>query len=206
MINTKDLNNLENLDDHNPPSIRKGAGILSKKAVIFIDGNNFYHNTKNIILHSKKISFQKLGSLVKDKFNLDLCEIRYYNSIPNESDSNYPKHLSYLNQLKNKGVNVITRELQGKEDYKHEKGIDVLIAVDMINLCLMEKVCEVCVLVSGDADFLPAMDVIKNSNKEVIVCSSYRGFSKKFREGKFRYFILRDEELKTIGSGDYDDE
>ena len=63
--------------------------------------------------------------------------------------------------LKNKGLIVSTAHLKKiKTDGKLlrvEKGIDVMIASDMAKLCLLDEACDVCVLVSGDADFLPVM-------------------------------------------------
>ena len=167
-----------------------------RKAIIFIDGNNFYHNLKKIIDKPKKINFNKLANLICSKFNLELINIRYYNSIPSKLNQEvYKKHTEFLNNLKNKKIIVKTRELHGKKEYQKEKGIDILITVDMINNCLIKNKCDVCILITGDADFLPVMQIIKNSKKEAIVSSVYSGFSNKFREGKFRYLILKKQDV-----------
>jgi hypothetical protein len=39
------------------------------------------------------------------------------------------------------------------------------------------------------------MEIIKESKKEAIVSSVYSGFSNKFREGKFRYLILKKQDV-----------
>ncbi len=44
---------------------------------------------------------------------------------------------------------------------KREKGIDIMIAVDMLNLSVIAKKCDSCILFSGDADFHPALDIIR---------------------------------------------
>ena len=49
---------------------------------------------------------------------------------------------------------------------KREKGIDVKIAVDMIRKSLIENECDVCLLISGDADFIPTIQTIKDAKKE----------------------------------------
>jgi uncharacterized LabA/DUF88 family protein len=54
----------------------------------------------------------------------------------------------------------------------------------------------VCILISGDADFIPAMEIIKEAGYEIIVCCPQMGFSNELRQGKFRYFILRKEDLE----------
>ena len=83
---------------------------------------------------------------------------------------------------------------------KKEKGIDVWCAVDMIKYCLMDESCEVCVLISGDADFVPALNLIKKNGKEVLVASVHRGFSKELRD-KFEYFVMKEETLEKCLRG-----
>lgn len=171
-----------------------------RKAVIFIDGSNFYHNSKSIIDKPSNINLKKLSKLICDKYDLELRQIRYYNSVPDISDSEkvYYKHIEFLNSLEKEGTIVKTRKLKKIKQLKIkiEKGVDVMIAADMIRETLVEKQCEVCILVSGDADFIPAMEIIKEVGYEVIVCCPQIGFSNELRQGKFRYFILKTEDLK----------
>jgi len=65
----------------------------------------------------------------------------------------------------------------------------------MIRKTLVEKECEVCVLISGDSDFIPSMEIIKYAGYEVIVCSPKQGFSNELRQGEFRYLVLKKEDL-----------
>ncbi|MBT4417978.1 NYN domain-containing protein [archaeon] len=173
--------------------------MVKREAIIFIDGSNFYHNSKQIIDKLKKIDFNLLGELICGKFDLELKEIRYYNAVPDISDNKeiYYKHIGFLDKLKKDKITVKTRKLRyiKKLKIKIEKGVDVLIAPDMINKSLIEKECKVCVLISGDADFIPSMQIIKNAGHEVITCSPKYGFSNELRQGKFRYFILKKEDL-----------
>jgi uncharacterized LabA/DUF88 family protein len=105
--------------------------------------------------------------------------------------------MEFLNDLKKNRIIVRTRKLKKikKANIKIEKGIDVMIASDMVRKTLVEKECDVCVLISGDADFVPAMQIIKGAKYEVIVCSPKTGFSNELRQGKFRYLILHKEDL-----------
>jgi uncharacterized LabA/DUF88 family protein len=77
---------------------------------------------------------------------------------------------------------------------RKEKGIDVWIGVDMLNLAVIENKCEVCVLVSGDADFVPALEILKNHEKEILTTMTSRGYSKELIE-KFPFFIIKNETL-----------
>ncbi len=198
-----------------------------KTAIVFVDGNNWYHNVKSVIRKPGYIDLKKLSDFICNNFDFILKgPIRYYNSIPDISDGEvmYYKHMEYLSSLEKDGIKVITRKLQKssteeilaeKEQMinaldlcrdcqecvgnvkKKEKGIDVKIAVDMINKCLMENECDVCVLITGYADFIPAMQVIKDAKKEVVTSSVMVGYSRELLEGKFRYLILKKRDIDT---------
>ncbi|MEK6935303.1 MAG: NYN domain-containing protein [Nanoarchaeota archaeon] len=171
-----------------------------RRAIIFIDGSNFYHNSKSLIDKPSKIDFKNLSKFITDKFQLELKEIRYYNAVPDISDNEiiYYKHMEFLDSLKKQGIVVKERKLKKIKELniKIEKGIDVMIASEMIRKTLVEKRCEVCILISGDADFIPAMEIIKDAGYEIIVCCPRFGFSNELRQGKFRYLILKKEDLE----------
>ncbi len=73
---------------------------------------------------------------------------------------------------------------------RKEKGIDVWIAVDIIRKSIIEKECEVCLLISGDADFIPALNLIKKQRIEILTAMTSLGYSSELRRN-FPYFILR---------------
>ncbi len=184
--------------------------VLDKRriAIVFVDGNNWYHNVKSLIKKPRGLDFEKLGKLICDRFGLDLREVRYYNSVPDIDlgEENYYKHMVFLAGLKRKGVIVNTRKLKvfnsGGKKLRIEKGVDVAIAADMIDFCLVDNNCDVCILLSGDADFLPAMNVIKRQGSEVITSSVGKGYSRDLRNGDFRYVVLKREDLDLcLGSG-----
>ena len=174
--------------------------MLKRDAILFIDGSNFYHNSKTIIEESKRIDFNCLAQFICDKFNLNLKQIRYYNAVPDISENReiYYNHLEFLDKIKKDNIIVRTRKLKyiKKLKIKIEKGVDVLIASDMIRKTLVEKRCEVCILISGDADFIPVMQIIKDAGYEAIVCCPRYGFSNELRQGKFRYLVLKKDDLE----------
>ena len=57
-----------------------------RRAIVFIDGSNFYHNSKSLIDKPSKIDLKSLSKYICDKFQLELNEIRYYNSVPDIAD------------------------------------------------------------------------------------------------------------------------
>lgn len=74
-----------------------------------------------------------------------------------------------------------------------EKGIDVWIAIDMVKETIQDKI-DCCVLISGDADFVPAFDLIRGIKKDVLSVFIPRGYSNELRQ-KFSYLILKKEDL-----------
>jgi uncharacterized LabA/DUF88 family protein len=170
-----------------------------KKAVMFVDANNWYHNVKGWFVPSD-VDICKIAELISRKKNLDVLEIRWYASIPDIEDDKlkYMRHMGFLSSLKKRGVKVITRKLQKlsnkelkkrREDFidswdlcsvckplveasfldlsdhhQKEKGIDVWIAIDMVKEAIQGNV-DCCVLISGDADFVPALNLIKEVGK-----------------------------------------
>ena len=212
---------------------------MLKKVIIFIDGNNWYHNSLKLI-DTKEIDFVKLANFIANKFDLEVKQIRYYNSVPDISENAllYHKHMEFLTGLEKQGIKVFKRKLQktsNKEILKQkqkriegldlctvcfplvklncfscvgntskkEKGVDVKIAVDMIRKVLIEEECEVCILISGDADFIPSMQTIKDTKKEVISASVFIGYSRELRDGRFRYVYLSPDDLNKNCMKDY---
>jgi len=184
--------------------------VNKKRAIIFIDGNNWYHNLKSIIDKPRTIDLKKLSKMICERFNLSLVEIRYYNSIPDIElgDVLYYKHMVFLDKLKKSGVVVRTRKLkkirEGGKILRVEKGVDVMISTDIVSKALVENECDCCVLISGDADFFPVMQLIKKAGKEVLTVSVLKGYARELLQGEFRFWILKKDDLnRCIRGGSY---
>lgn len=202
-----------------------------KTAIIFIDGNNFYHNLKKCGVIPSQLDFGKLIDAVCEKFNVSCKKSIYYNSIPSiehgeEIYYNHMKFLSSISKLPN--FEVKTRKLQKISNYEvlreqkslinkmklcencrpkvenhittfikslsfKEKGIDVMIAVDMLNNALKSE-CDICILISGDADFIPVMELIKSSGKMVYSAFVSCGYSSEIRHTQ-RFMYIKNEML-----------
>lgn len=174
--------------------------IQKKRAIIFIDGNNWYHNLKSSIKPGQ-INFKKLAEVIENHFDLNIKEIRYYNSTPDIGlgEDIYYKHMVFLADLKKKGLVVNTRKLKkikinGKL-IRVEKGIDVMISTDMVSKTLVEEECDCCVLISGDSDYVPVMQLVKKAGKEVLTVSVLKGYAREFLQGEFRFWILKKSDL-----------
>lgn len=77
---------------------------------------------------------------------------------------------------------------------RKEKGIDVWLAIDMVKKSIIDKKCDVCILISGDTDFVPAVKLIQKAKKEVLSAFVPYGYSSELRSST-SYFIIRKETL-----------
>ena len=71
---------------------------------------------------------------------------------------------------------------------KKEKGVDVLLAVDLVDSAIKKR-ADYLILLSGDSDFIPALELAKENNGEILSVSLAKGYSRELRE-KFRFFVL----------------
>ncbi len=175
--------------------------MVKKRAIIFVDGNNWYHGVKRLVGNPKSVCFKKVASMIAENFDLDIIDIRYYNSTPDIDlgEDNYYKHMVFLAGLKKSGIVVNTNKLKkirvdGKV-LRVEKGVDVMITTDMMRKSLVENMCDCCVLISGDSDFVPVMRAIKKAEKEVLTVSVLRGYARELLQGEFRFWILKKADL-----------
>jgi len=75
-----------------------------------------------------------------------------------------------------------------------EKGVDMMIAIEMIRHGIVLKDCQNMILVSGDADFVPCMDLLKSQGVNVMSACTAKGYSYELRE-KHKWFIIDKQDL-----------
>lgn len=204
------------------------AGFLysDMEAVIFIDGNNFYHNLKQIKIKPSNLDFEKLVNIISNHFNCELKEVRYYNSMPTIRDGKdiYFSHLKFIDDLRKiPKFKIFTRKLQvhstkellkEKQELinsmdlcksckpiveenllgvignvkKKEKGIDITIAIDIVEFAVNKK-ADILILLSGDSDFIPALELAKKKDIEVKSVSLSKGYSQQLRDN-FDFLVI----------------
>jgi uncharacterized LabA/DUF88 family protein len=199
---------------------------MVKETIIFIDGNNLYHNVKQMKIKPSNLDFQKLINLICKELDVELKEVRYYNSMPTLRDGKelYFSHLKFIDDLRKiPKFTVHTRKLQvhstkellkEKQELidsmelcdnckpiveqnildtignvkKKEKGVDIMLAVDLVESAIKNKT-EAIIVLSGDADFAPAMKFVQNNKKEVFSVSLAKGYARELREN-FKFLVL----------------
>ncbi|MFH1359365.1 MAG: NYN domain-containing protein [archaeon] len=147
-----------------------------EKVILFIDGSNFYYGLKSIYEDSKELSyfnFKKFGDFLAGKRKL--IRVLYYNAPLDYSEDKkkYAKQQRFFEKVKNtEKVKLILSRLQKRKIkgtskfYYVIKGDDIHIAVDMVKGAY-EDSFDTAILVSGDGDFVPAINIVQDKGKEV---------------------------------------
>ena len=167
------------------------------RAFIIIDGSNFYHRLK-------EISLKNLLSFDYRKFSEFLARGReavlkkYYIGAVREEPGNSKSRKLMANQqklisnLQKSGFEIGLGHML-KTDKYHEKGVDVLMAVDLL-IGAYENLFDTAILVTSDTDLIPAIDKVKERGKKI----EYVGFSHKpsyalIAHSDIRRLLLKEE-------------
>lgn len=183
-------------EEENRMQFDQFAAPMRRRVMIFIDGSNLYHvlkqNTDKHDLDYKRFSEKLTG-------DRELIRTYYYN-IRQESPDN-PKLAEnqdrFLNALyETDYLEVKLGIWKARGGTMVEKGVDVMIASDLI-MHAYEDHYDVAILVSGDADFYPALQAVKDIGKQVEVAAFDSNLSAE---------AARLADVVTKFNGDYFDE
>lgn len=158
------------------------------------------------------INFQRLKQRMIEYFNAncggkydgDLVRVYYYDAIADPKHPQYQQQSDYFSRIKAiNGYQVRLGKLvpTGKDGTGSlkQKGVDVLLATDMITKAYHEQY-EFAILLAGDNDFLEVVNAVKDSGKRVfgmyfrehIADDLYDAFDARIEIGNFI------NDLKTI--------
>ena len=140
---------------------------MAERVMIFIDGSNLYHSLKKNF-NTSKINFEKFCTHLAGKG--DLITINYYTAPVHQKDDPqaYQSQQKFLaNLAKVKRLKISFGRLEKRENnHKVEKGVDVKLVVDLMKNAF-EKKFDKAILVSNDADFVPAVEEVQMLGKKV---------------------------------------
>ncbi len=146
------------------------------RCLILIDGSNFYFKLKSLGLSDLlKFNFSNFGKkLIKE--GSFVRGVYYIGKIRTDGTERTEKLLAnqqkLFEQLRKHGFKYSLGYLLKSGGKYHEKGVDVNIAVDMLEAAY-EDSCDRIILVSSDTDLLPAVKKAREKGKIV----EYVGFS-----------------------------
>jgi uncharacterized LabA/DUF88 family protein len=178
-----------------------------RKVAVFIDAGNLWSSYREL---GKLLDFVKLEDFISRKFEAPVFQIFYYVAYPKEGTrqkqelDGLHKFLTFLE--KKLGFKVVKKELKtifirdkngdvivdasGKPASREKGNFDVEMTIDVLRHMLFY---DTAVFFSGDSDFLPPMNYLRQSaKKKVLVFSTRRCVSTELRTGGDGYFDLRD--------------
>ncbi|MDA1280253.1 MAG: NYN domain-containing protein [Chloroflexi bacterium] len=151
-------------------SSRLSTGRENDRVMVFIDGSNLYHVlTQGCGRHD--LQFDKFATKLAN--GRQLQRIYYYN-IRQESDSNpnmRTEQQKFLDSMYDTPyVEVRLGIWKQRGDIMVEKGVDVMLATDLVTHAYDDHY-DTAIVVSGDADFYPALQAVKDVGKHVEVAA-----------------------------------
>lgn len=134
---------------------------LTKKedVALFVDSQNLYYSAK--ICYGAKVNYEKLLRLITGDRNL----VKAYAYIvkPPEGDI-----LAFANSLEHIGYIVKIKDVRTRADGSAKANWDMGIALDVLGII---DYVDTIILASGDGDFVPLVEFVRNKHKRVEIFS-----------------------------------
>lgn len=141
-----------------------------QRVAILIDTQNLYHSAKN--LYKSKVNFAAVVKAALGERKL----IRALSYVVNTESG---EESAFFEALEKVGIEIKTKDLQIFYGGAKKADWDVGLAIDAIKLA--NKVDSI-VLASGDGDFIPLVEYVKNQGCQVEVITFGRSASSRLRE------------------------
>jgi uncharacterized LabA/DUF88 family protein len=139
------------------------------RVMAFIDGSNLFWASKEVKERKKladyRIDYAKLVKELSTEIKHPILRTYYYGSMPYPAP---PKQESYYSKLQLMGIKVRLRKLQHQGEEMIEKGVDMLLAMDVLSLAHQDAF-DVAILVSHDQDFVELVERVQALGKIVHV-------------------------------------
>ena len=146
--------------------------------MVFVDNSYLVHEARR---QGIKLSHKKLVNFLANQafIQYDLTRVIIYcsidRSIPDDQIECLMNLYDTINRFPNFEVKRFYLKLiygdKGQIEKKVEKGVDVALATDLVAYAHLNAY-DVAIVCSGDEDFIPCIEHVKNIGKEVYVASS----------------------------------
>jgi len=171
-----------------------------RSLMIFIDGGYLRKNVDN--LDGKyNIIYQKFSRWLTDRagsgrIQSELVRTYYYDAIVDQTDSNFisqSKYFDEIQKLSNMEVRL-GRLIKTDKNYR-QKGVDILLAIDMLSKAYLNHF-DWSILLAGDDDYLDLVRTVKNTTgKQVIGAYFKKTVSERLVKSFDRMIVLTKEQL-----------
>lgn len=173
-----------------------------KRQMIFIDNSNIFRGSRRGGLHDEpvKVHYPKLAELLSTSAieKYDLTRVLMYCALDLSRSQSQIRHQqaiydefnSYLNfDVTVFDLKIIKDKVTGQVIDKYEKGVDVALATDLLVLAAKDAY-DVAIVCAGDADFINAIEGVKDMGKQVYVASFEKSCSWKLKQAALGYISL----------------
>jgi uncharacterized protein (TIGR00288 family) len=141
-----------------------------QRVCVLIDAQNLYHSAKN--LYNSRVSFGNVLSVLVDKRRL----VRAFAYVIKTKTGEEKAFFEALIEL---GIETRVKDLKEFHGGMKKGDWDVGMAVDAIKI---SDCVDVIILVSGDGDFVPLVEYLKNHGKKVEVAAFGRSAAAELKE------------------------
>ena len=150
-----------------------GAPTLAYRTLmIFIDGGYLREGFKNLVGHDR-IKFERLFSWLIEgvKWHLqgnvvpEIIRAYYYDAIVEAGEPEYKEQDEYFDEIRlTHGFDVrLGRLIRTESNDFRQKGVDVLLAIDMLNKAYSNHF-DIALLLAGDDDYVDLVKVVKDGS------------------------------------------
>jgi len=159
---------------------------IGQRVAVLIDVQNLYHSAKN--LYRARVNFREILKLAVSKRNL----IRAFAYVVRTKTGEEKPFFDALIKL---GIETRVKDLQ--EFYGGLKKADWYVGI-VIDAIRIAPGIDTLVLASGDGDFIPLVEYLKNQGKRVEVVAFGRTASSKLRESADEFIDLEKDPEKYL--------
>ena len=135
--------------------------------MVFVDGSYVFHASRRY-KQGWRIDYHRLVRILTGS-ERTLVRVYFYTSIsvpPSPSQVKFHQALGYL------GFQVVAKPLKKSGERWVERGVEVALATDLLGFAI-RNAYDTAILISGDLDYLPAVEEVKRLGKRVEIA----GFS-----------------------------
>lgn len=151
---------------------------IEQRVAVFIDAQNMYHSARSIF--KARVNFKEiLKNAVSDR-----KLVRAFGYVISTKSG---EETAFFEALVNLGIETRAKELQEFYGGAKKADWDVGLVVDAIRTA---DTVDTIVLVSGDGDFVPLVEYLKNNGRRVEVMAFGRSASGKLREAADEFIDL----------------
>lgn len=157
---------------------------MAEKVMVFIDGSYVFYASKRF-KKGWRVDFHKLVTALVGP-ERDLVRPYFYTGIavpPSPSQVRFHQALEYL------GFNVVSRPLKKSRDHWIARGVEAALVTDFLGLAA-RNAYDTAILVSGDSDYLSAVDEVKRLGKRVEIAGFSHDVDEQLKRIADRFHML----------------